>query len=104
MPKKDEGWLRVTPRGAALVGFLDAFVEIFNTCVKRGQQPPFILCAVGLNGSVLCIRIHDIKDAPDVLAEHYQDSTFQAPINCMVIDQTGEAACFIIPVEQLQFH
>jgi hypothetical protein len=94
----------ITPRGSALVAFLDAFVEIFNTCVKRELQPPLILCAASPNGSVLCVRIHDIRDGPDVLAERYQDSMFEAPINCMVIDQTGEAVCFIINAEQLQFH
>jgi plastocyanin domain-containing protein len=77
--------------------------EALESCIERGMQPPFILCAASPNGSVICIRASGGE--PEILAEHYDESNmFRAPITIMVLDQTGEAVRISIKAGRLTFH
>jgi len=65
--------------------------EAMNHCIALGMKPPFILCAVSPNGSVIVMRFNEGRD-PDPLAQHFENDTFTMPINIMVVDRSGEAA------------
>jgi hypothetical protein len=67
------------------------FVEMLRKCVDNGMKLPFVVCAVGSNGSTLVTRINDGRD-PDTLAQHFEDQGFRMPVNVMVVDHHGEAA------------
>jgi hypothetical protein len=82
----------------------EAFQEALDGCLKRGMQLPFIVCAVSLNGSVICMRANGMSADTDLLAEHYEGLGFLLPVNIMVIDKTGEAARIVFAIEGIVFH
>jgi hypothetical protein len=77
--------------------------EVLKTCIERGMQLPFVLCAASPNGSVLCVRFND-SAGPDTLAEHFEPEGFRVPVTLMVLDQTGEAVRITINAERVIFH
>ena len=86
-----------------LPSFVTHLISVVETCIERGMQPPFIVCLVSANGSILAVRFN-VPDEPDILAEHPQDGMFRLPINGMVVDQTGEAVRVVIDKEGTTFH
>jgi hypothetical protein len=70
-------------------------VDVMNQCIENGMRPPFIVCAVSSNGSVLATRISEWRE-PDTLAQHFEDNAFVTPINIMVVDSSGEAVPVVI--------
>lgn len=68
--------------------FLDA---VFSECISRGMAPPFIVCSVSQNGSVLVMRIL-AGGEPETLAERIEDDLFAFPINIMIVSQDNQAA------------
>jgi uncharacterized protein (DUF302 family) len=70
-------------------------LEALRHCIEIGMKLPFVVCAVGTNGSVLVTRINEGRE-PDTLAQHSEDHGFTTPVNIMVVDQDGEAARVVI--------
>jgi hypothetical protein len=65
--------------------------EILDQSLESGMRPPFILCTISPNGSVLIVRVFGDGTAPDVLAEHYENEMFRLPLTLAVIDQDNKA-------------
>jgi len=77
--------------------------DVLRQCVEHGMQPPFILCVVSPNGSVMVMRTDGAH--PEILAEHTEGAGFSIPINCMVVDRAGAAAHITIePSGATSFH
>ena len=86
-----------------LPSFVTHLISVVETCIERGMQPPFIVCLVSTNGSILAVRFK-VPNEPDILAKHPQDGMFRLPINGMVVDHTGEAVRVVIDKEGTTFH
>ena len=82
--------------------FLHAFLQsVYERCVERGMQHPFVFCAVGPNASILVMRFYGDRAEPDVLAERYEDDDgiMALPINIMIVSQDNEAVRVVIKVD-----
>jgi hypothetical protein len=77
--------------------------EILSHCIDKGMKLPLILCSIGINGSVLVVRVNDGRE-PDTLAEYLENDAFNLPINIMVIDRDGEAARVVINGGVISYH
>ncbi len=77
--------------------------EVIEMCIEREMVRPFILISASRNGSVLALRCNEDGE-PDVLAEHYEDELFLAPVNVMVVDQNDEAVHITIEAGKAVYH
>ena len=77
---------------------------ILQECEQRGMVRPFVLVAASRNGSVLALRVPGDGRKGEILAEHYEDGVFVAPITCMVLDQTNEAVRVTIGGDTVTYH
>ncbi len=77
---------------------------ILQECEHRGMVRPFVLVAASRNGSVLALRVPGDGRKGEILAEHYEDGVFVAPITCMVLDQTNEAVRVTIGGDTVTYH
>src|SRR6185295_12611864 len=75
------------------------FQKALSHCIDIGMKQPCILCAVSPNGSVLAMRFNEGHD-PDPLTEPFENDTFTAPLNLMVIDRDGKAMRVVINRER----
>ncbi len=82
----------------------EALGAVLQECEQKGMVLPFILVAVGRNGSVLVLRVPGGGSEGELLAEHDEDEGFRTPITCMVVDQTGEAVRITIQAEEVTYH
>ena len=74
----------------------DVLTTILDHCIaEHGMQLPLIVCCVSPNGSVLVTRVNEGAE-PDVLAEHYEGSTFKEPVNVMVVSQNNKAVRVVV--------
>jgi hypothetical protein len=77
----------------------DTFDDVFNQCLERGMQLPFVICAVSRNGSALVTRASGGNET-DILAEHTEGMGFTLPINVMVLSQDNRAVRVTIEIDQ----
>jgi hypothetical protein len=74
----------------------DVLTAILDQCIaEHGMRLPLIVCCVSRNGSVLVTRVNEVAE-PDVLAEHYEGSTFNEPVYVMVVSQNNKAVRVVI--------
>jgi hypothetical protein len=59
---------------------------ILRECLQEGMEPPFVLCSISPNGSLLGMRISD-KGHTELLAEHFEPEGFRLPMTIVVLDQ-----------------
>lgn len=85
-----------TTEDQAQVALGDAFVETLQRCLDEGMQPPFIVCAVAINGAGQIYRITPGEDGECLAQSHAAGGMMQLPINMMVVDQDGDAARVLI--------
>ena len=80
--------------------------EMLNTCLEKGMVLPFIVVSVSTNGSVLVLRYEQGDEGLDAvpLAEHFVQPGFDLPINCMLVDQVGDAARIVIAQDGIVYH
>ena len=80
--------------------------EMLNTCLEQGMVLPFIVVSVSTNGSVLVLRYEQGDERLDAvsLAEHVVQPGFILPINCMLVDQAGDAARIVIAQDGITYH
>ena len=55
------------------------------------------------NGSVLAMRLNQGHD-PDSLTEPFENDTFTAPLNLMVVDRDGKAMRVVINRGEISYH
>jgi hypothetical protein len=67
--------------------------EILTALIEQadedGMRPPFIVCGISPNGSVMIARI--APGIADTLAEHYEAEGFRLPMTIALIDQDNQA-------------
>jgi hypothetical protein len=54
------------------------------------------------NGSVLVSPFNEGR-GPDTLAQHFEDHTFEKPLNIVVVDHYGEAARVVIRSGEISY-
>ena len=83
---------------ATMEGLTDLIGKMLETCLGHGMEEPLALVAIDVNGHVLII--HHVRNEEDDELEaqpHFvkfkdnYDARFQAPVNILVVDATGEA-------------
>ena len=83
---------------ATMEGLTDLIGKMLETCLDHGMEVPLALVATDVNGHVLII--HHVRDEEDNELEAHPhlvkftdnyDAQFQAPVNILVVDATGEA-------------
>ena len=79
------------------------FQKALSHCIDIGMKQPCILCAVSPNGSVLAMRFNEGHD-PDALTEPFENDTFAAPLNLMVVDRDGKAMPVVINRGEISYH
>jgi len=79
------------------------FQKALSHCIDIGMKQPCILCAVSPNGSVLAMRFNEGHD-PDPLTEPFENDTFPAPLNVMVVDRDGKAMRVVINRGEISYH
>jgi hypothetical protein len=77
-------------------------------CLEQGMRRPFLVVAVGINGSIYGIRItptDGTENKVETIAKSFERSGFALPVNIMVIDADGKAALVVLSKEgTLTFH
>jgi hypothetical protein len=81
----------------------EQLAEVLRQCIDNGLNLPFVVCSVGVNSSVLVIRVNDGR-GPDTLAEHFENDSFAMPINIMVVDRDGGVARVVIDGGVINYH
>ena len=71
------------------------FQKALSHCIDIGMRQPCILCAVSPNGNVLAMRFSEGRD-PHPLMEPFENDTFTAPFNLIVVDRDGKAMRVVI--------
>jgi hypothetical protein len=65
--------------------------DVYVEALDRGMQPPLIIAAINLNGSVLITRWPEGDGDPETLAEHVEPEGFRLSMTFVVLDQRNEA-------------
>ena len=79
------------------------FQKAMSYCINIGMKQPCILCAVSPNGSVLAMRFSE-GHSPDPLTGPFENDTFTAPLNLMVVDRDGKAMRVVINRGEISYH
>ena len=74
---------------------------VLEECYSLGMQLPFLLVAVSLDGKLIGVRFtkaHDSDglDAVPIAGNPNALATMPMPINVMIVDAVGQAACVLI--------
>jgi len=74
---------------------------VLEECYSRGMQLPFLFVAVSLDGKLIGVRFtaaddSDGLDAVPIAGNPNAIATMPMPINVMIVDATGQAACALI--------
>jgi hypothetical protein len=64
--------------------------DVYLEALERGMQPPLIIVAMNLNGSVLVTRWPKEDGDPETLAEHVEAGGFRLPMTFVILDQRNE--------------
>jgi len=101
---KEEKVMEIEPTQSEFEVLRKALSEIFCLCVEEGMEMPHLIAAVALNGTGYIVRFSG-RNEPELLAEHVEPNGLMvAPINIMIVDQTGAAARAQITMEGVQYH
>jgi hypothetical protein len=68
----------------------DLIDTALQKCGERGMRPPFIMCVISPNGSILALRATGTE--VDHLAEHFEGGAMTVPMTIVVLDQDNKAA------------
>ena len=74
---------------------------VLEECFSLGMQLPFLFVAVSLDGKLIGVRFtaaddSDGLDAVPIAGNPNAIATMPMPINVMIVDATGQAACALI--------
>jgi hypothetical protein len=74
---------------------------ILEECYSRGMRLPYLFVAVSLDGRVMGVRFTEAEDGEGLDAQPIAGNpnavaTMPMPINVMIVDATGQAACALI--------
>ena len=74
---------------------------VLEECYSRGMQLPFLFVAVSLDGKLIGVRFTAADDsagldAVPIAGNPNAIATMPMPINVMIVDATGQAACALI--------
>jgi hypothetical protein len=78
-------------------------VEAIEECCQRGMKPPFIMCGISPNGSIISARM-DTGGEAEFLAEHYEEEGFRLPMTIVIIDQANDAARIAVTPSGTSWH
>ena len=67
------------------------------------MKQPCILCAVSPNGSVLALRFNEGHNPEPIAQEPFENDTFKAPLNLMVVDRDGKAMRVVIDRGEISY-
>jgi len=64
--------------------------EILATLTNRGMRPPFVVVGVSRNGAAYIFRSNGVGMAPENLVVSSPEAFVKFPVDCLVVDATGE--------------